>query len=479
MTDRGIVQETDEQRRVNKMKTNNTMGSAKRILAAVLAMMMILLSGFVLAEDEDAAAAEEAARIAAEEEAARIAEEEEGARIAAEEETARIAAEEEAARLAAEEEAARKAAEEEAARLAAEEEAARKAEEEEAARIAAEEEAIRKAEEEEAAARLAAEEEAARLAQEAEEARLAAEEALARQEAAEEAARLAAEQVAAEEAARQEAAENATLDPEEVVKELPDMALTFSAEARVYQKSKGQLWYGDILKLEAQVISANQPYTVIWEIEDPTAEEQVWHEIGRGDLLEIEISEEYSRDIYRITVMAADGQCVSSSPYFMPEVEEIWIVDGDEAEEVPEEEVYPEAYEDASLDEEPIEEPIEEPVEETLEEPVEEPAEEPAPEEPEEAEPIQEASERQIIIHSTLEGVEAVDEGTEVALTSELIGFEGLNYTLQWYYRPDDRGDYIPIPGATGSTYTYPATEETLRCTYYLGVAIMESSGGR
>ena len=231
----------------------------KRILVLALAMMMLLISGVSLTEDSETAA--EAERIAAEEEAARIAAEEEAARIA-EEEAAQKAAEEEAARIAAEEEAAQKAAEEEAARIAAEEEAAQKAAEEEAARIAAEEEAAKKAAEEED--RRAAEEEA----------RLAAEEAAAQKAAEEEAARIAAEEaarIASEEEAARQAEAAAAAAENEIVTEMEYMALTFSAEARVYQKSKGMLCYGDFIKLEAQVVSATQPYTVIWESLDPFA----------------------------------------------------------------------------------------------------------------------------------------------------------------------------------------------------------------
>jgi len=450
--------------------------------------------------------------------------------------------------------------------------------------------------------------------------------------AAEEVARLAAEEearIAAEEAAASDesgndsetVAENPPAE-DEVVKELEHMALTFEAEAKVYQKSKGQLWYGDVIKLEALVITATQPYTVIWESLDPASSDQVWREIGQGDLLEIEITEISSRMKYRITVAAADGQCISSSPYMMPEIEDFWIVDGDdfedeeededygedeseeeelseegvkagketeaaegtkteegtdqtetqpeeatetgengetavetegktgeptdiveievEAEELPEEveveveggenpeeaetetgenpeeteaedgenpeeaeaegEENPEETEaEAETGEHPDtaetaeeteaqaetgdaeEEPAEENArqsEENREIPAESGSQETAEESQEEAlnEVAEEAApvERKVIVHTDLGDSKDVYEGQRITLTGELIGYEGINYRLQWYMRKDGVGDYIMIEGADQLTFTYRVTRDNFYNTYYLGVIVMD-----
>jgi len=480
--------------------------NARRILAVLLALVLGLLTCAALAEGEGPTPEEIAA---AEQAAAEQAAAEEAARIAAEEEARR------AAEQAAAEEAARKAAEEEAAKKAAEEEAARKAAEEEAAKKAAEEEAARKA-------------------------------------AAEEAARLAAEQVAAEEAARKEAEATAIPDPNEVVQELHDMELTFEAEAKVYQKSRGQLWYGDIMKLEAQVTYANQPYTVIWESQDPTIGEVVWHEIGRGEQLEIKITEKSAELLYRITVKAADEQCVSSSPYHMPYIEEIWIEEpGNVDEGEPIEEVV-EVEEPVTTMENPVTPPPAETepaenaggTEETGEVPAdggetgetgtqgeqvgetgaaggtdEVPADggengetgtqdEQTGETGEQAGGTGEAAadggengevpadgsqtgetgdgtdeaggaggedaapdtevEMRVVIHSTKGDI--IVEGETIYLTSELIGFEGLEVAYQW--QVDKGSGWENVEGATGDSWSYTATEETVGYSWRLLVYI-------
>ena len=133
-------------------------------------------------------------------------------------------------------------------------------------------------------------------------------------------------------------------------------------------------------------------------------------------------------------------------------------------EEAPAEEVIPEETE---VTEEPEEEPApEQPAEEVTEETVEEESAEPE----EEAAPV----ERKVIVHSTLDGVEDVYEGTKVTLTGELIGYEGLDYRLQWYFRKDGIGDYILIEGADQLTFTYRIDQDNYRNSYHLGVFLMD-----
>ena len=115
-----------------------------------------------------------------------------------------------------------------------------------------------------------------------------------------------------------------------------------------------------------------------------------------------------------------------------------------------------------------------------------EPEEVPAPEQPaeeaqpepagEEGQPAEETApaERKVIVHSSLDGVENVYEGTKVTLTGELIGYDGLDYRLQWYFRKDGIGDYILIEGADQLTFTYRIDQENYRNSYYLGVFLMD-----
>ena len=87
---------------------------------------------------------------------------------------------------------------------------------------------------------------------------------------------------------------------------------------------------------------------------------------------------------------------------------------------------------------------------------------------------------RKVIVHSSLEGVEVVHEGDEVTLTGELIGYEGVDYRLQWYYRKDGTGDYIMIDGADQLTLSFRITKENFYNTYSLGVIVIDftMSGG-
>ena len=108
------------------------------------------------------------------------------------------------------------------------------------------------------------------------------------------------------------------------------------------------------------------------------------------------------------------------------------------------------------------------------EQPAEEAQPEPAGEE--EGQPAEETApaERKVIVHSTLDGVDNVYEGTKVTLTGELIGYEGLDYRLQWYFRKDGIGDYILIEGADQLTFTYRIDQENYHNSYYLGVFLMD-----
>jgi len=63
-----------------------------------------------------------------------------------------------------------------------------------------------------------------------------------------------------------------------------------------------------------------------------------------------------------------------------------------------------------------------------------------------------------------------VAPGETVRLTSRLIGFEGMEYTLQWQY--NDGSGWKDVKGATGATYEFEATLETVQYKWRLAVTI-------
>jgi hypothetical protein len=93
----------------------------------------------------------------------------------------------------------------------------------------------------------------------------------------------------------------------------------------------------------------------------------------------------------------------------------------------------------------------------------------PEPEDGEEAAPTAEPTpeiEKKVIIHSSRK--EVVTEGERIYLTSELIGFDGLNVLYQWQA---DRGNgWENVENANGPTYSFIATKQTIKYTWRLVV---------
>lgn len=58
--------------------------------------------------------------------------------------------------------------------------------------------------------------------------------------------------------------------------------------------------------------------------------------------------------------------------------------------------------------------------------------------------------------------------GDPVRLTSKLTGFDGLSVSYQW--QCDKGGGFEDVAGATGDSYTFPATSETLGWSWRLVV---------
>ena len=68
-----------------------------------------------------------------------------------------------------------------------------------------------------------------------------------------------------------------------------------------------------------------------------------------------------------------------------------------------------------------------------------------------------------------------VEEGDTIILSAVLSkGFEGKNVTYQWVVASEGSGEWTDIGGATGSSYSFVATEESVACTYNVIVTIVE-----
>lgn len=55
--------------------------------------------------------------------------------------------------------------------------------------------------------------------------------------------------------------------------------------------------------------------------------------------------------------------------------------------------------------------------------------------------------------------------GTLITMTAELIGFENVDYTLQWQYSIGDN-EWVNEPGANGTTFTFELNETTVQYTW-------------
>ena len=69
---------------------------------------------------------------------------------------------------------------------------------------------------------------------------------------------------------------------------------------------------------------------------------------------------------------------------------------------------------------------------------------------------------RYVVIHSSIEGRKRVYVDTYVKLTAELFGYDENEYTVQWYYSPDQGVTKIPIPGENSLKYVYQINNENL-----------------
>jgi len=69
---------------------------------------------------------------------------------------------------------------------------------------------------------------------------------------------------------------------------------------------------------------------------------------------------------------------------------------------------------------------------------------------------------------------DVVTEGEIINLTSELIGFDGAEYTLQWQCDKGDGEGWNDVEGATRGSLTFIASRETIKYSWRLLVNINE-----
>jgi len=79
---------------------------------------------------------------------------------------------------------------------------------------------------------------------------------------------------------------------------------------------------------------------------------------------------------------------------------------------------------------------------------------------------------RQVRIYSSQGSV--VTEGEIINLTSELIGFDDVEYTLQWQCDKGDGEGWADVPNATRGNFTFIASKETIKYSWRLLVNIKE-----
>lgn len=92
---------------------------------------------------------------------------------------------------------------------------------------------------------------------------------------------------------------------------------------------------------------------------------------------------------------------------------------------------------------------------------------------PEKVEEIEKIK-RSVKVVSSLEGVEAVEEGTSITLTAKLTGFDDVEYEIQWQ-RSVDGTNWEDVDGANGIEYTFDITEETDGYLWRVGVSTSEA----
>ena len=88
-------------------------------------------------------------------------------------------------------------------------------------------------------------------------------------------------------------------------------------------------------------------------------------------------------------------------------------------------------------------------------------------------EPTEEGKPQRYVRIYTSQG-EVVTDGEIINLTSELIGFDGLDVTYQWQCDKNDGVGWFDIEGANRDRFTFIANKETIQYSWRLIVNINE-----
>ena len=88
-------------------------------------------------------------------------------------------------------------------------------------------------------------------------------------------------------------------------------------------------------------------------------------------------------------------------------------------------------------------------------------------------EPAEEGKPQRYVRIYTSQG-DVVTDGEIINLTSELIGFEGLDVSYQWQCDKNDGAGWFDIEGATRDRFTFIANKETIQYSWRLIVNINE-----
>ena len=80
---------------------------------------------------------------------------------------------------------------------------------------------------------------------------------------------------------------------------------------------------------------------------------------------------------------------------------------------------------------------------------------------------------RTVVVTSSLDGLDEVEENTEAVLTAVFYGFSDEDeYTIQWQYSPDGGATVYDAEDGTGPEYRYLVTEETIRYSWRVMVTL-------
>ena len=280
------------------------------------------------------------------------------------------------------------------------------------------------------------------------------------------------EEAPAQDDSREEAVEEA--EPTEATEDAEDEEeADFAATVTIRQKPD-VLYFGEQVRLVADVQDANMAYSLYWEYSLPLPEdadpqqERQWIVLQADQVLELDITLENSVNSYRVRLVAENGQTILSAEYQMTDIQEKPVEEtAEEATEEMTEEMTGEVNEEEAGEETEAEEnPAQDPAdaaEESLEiDDYDTPL---GLDEATEAEETS-APPMSVTIFSSRRDVAV--EGDTITLTSRVEGFDGYEITYQWEC---DQGDgFQPVEGANDDSYSFTMSANSLRWNWRLTI---------